>query len=281
MAELPQSAPSMVDVIYAAIEKEEERGLYLARLGASGIGDECLRATWLSWRAYSDKKFGGRMLRLFRTGHLQEDRIVEDLRRAGYSVWSHTEDGKQFAANDSTGHFVVKLDGVLKGVPGAEKQPHNLEIKTHSKKSFDELVKKKVQIAKPVHYYQMQAGMLFHDLPSAIYVALCKDNEQYYVERIKADPECQAEIQRRIDKLVNADIPPLGISHDAEAFGCKWCDQREACKGEVDPIRTCRSCNHVEIGKTNGEWICTLTAEILPNKLQLETCEHYDVKRVK
>ena len=281
MAELPQRANSMVDTIYAAIEKEENKGLYLARLGASGIGDPCLRKTWLAWRAYFKSEFSGRMFRLFRTGHLQEDRIVEDLRRAGYAVWSHTEEGQQFAANDDTGHFVVKLDGIVKGVPGAEKQPHNLEIKTHSKKSFESLCKKKVQEAKPVHYFQMQAGMLFHELPSALYVALCKDDEAYYIERLKADPECQKEIQKRIYKLVNATIPPTGISTDGEGFACKWCDAKEACFGRVDPIRTCRSCRNVEVGQTGGEWVCTLFKKELQNKEQMTACENYDMWSVK
>jgi len=147
MAELPVKnvGQEMVDTIYHAIEKEEVRDLYLARIGASGIGDECLRSIWLSWRAYDDKQFGGRMLRLFGTGHWQETRVIEDLRRAGYSTWDFDEDGKQFTYTDETGHFVCKLDGVIKGVPGSEKTPHDLEIKSHNKNSFTELKKKGVE----------------------------------------------------------------------------------------------------------------------------------------
>jgi ribosomal protein S27E len=280
MVALPKSETVMIDQIYAAIEKAEKGEHRLTRLGASGIGNECLRATWLSWRGYARSTFDGRMYRLFRTGHLQEDRIVEDLRRAGFEVWSHQEDGEQYTYNDSTGHFVAKLDGVVRGVPGAEKTPHDLEVKTHSKKSFTELEKKGVELSKPGHYYQMQAGMLYSGLPRALYVALCKDNEQYYVERVKPDPQYTGIIQRRIDTLVNAELIPAGVSDDGGAFACKWCDMRSACMGEAQPIRTCRSCVNAVVVPEGGAWGCALTGGVLSGAEQLKACDEYEVKAV-
>lgn len=277
MAALPQPEISMIDTIYHAIEKEEEKGLYLARLGASSIGDPCLRAIWLSWRAYDDKKFGGRMLRLFRTGHLQEDRILEDLKRAGYQVWDRDENGNQPTFTDNTGHFVCKLDGVIKGVPGAEKTTHDLEIKTHSLKSYEELKKKGVEKAKPLHFWQMQAGMMFGDFSRALYVALCKNDEDYHIERLKEDPEVQDQIGKKIIKLVEARTPPVGISPDQKAFDCKWCDMKEVCAGEKAPIPTCRSCDHVEVLKTNGEWRCNRHGHIISNEEQKQGCADYEV----
>jgi len=278
MASLPHPEESMIDRIYESYEKEDRgKELYLARIGASSIGEECLRSLWLSWRAYDDKKFGGRMLRLFQTGHLQEDRIIADMRRAGYDVWSHDEDGKQFTYTDETGHFVCKLDGVVKGVPGAEKTPHDLEVKTHSKKSYEELKKKNVEKAKPLHYAQMQAGMLFSGINRALYVALCKDDEDYHIERLRPDEAAQQKVRDKIITLVNASIPPQGISTDGGAFGCKWCDMRAVCVGEKEPIRTCRSCVHAEVVKKDGIWACGLTGEVLSQDAQRTTCDNYEV----
>lgn len=280
MVALPKSEVAMVGQIYEAIEKAEKSPFRLARIGASGIGEDCLRASWLSWRGYAESSFDGRMYRLFRTGHLQEDRIIEDLRRAGYEVWSHQADGEQFTYNDPTGHFVAKLDGVIRGVPGAEKTPHDLEVKTHSKKSFTELEKKGVQAAKPMHYFQMQAGMLTSGLPRALYVALCKDNEQYYIERIKPDEHVMSIIKERITKLVQAELIPAGVSEDGGAFACKWCDMRAACIGEVQPIRTCRSCVNATVLGEGGGWACSLTGVILSGAEQLAACDWYEVKAV-
>lgn len=278
MAAIPQPEMTIADTIYAAIEKERNnKHLYLARIGASSIGEECLRSLWLSWRAYDDKVFGGRMLRLFETGHLQEDRMIADLRRAGYDVWSHEDNGKQYTYTDETGHFVCKLDGVIKGVPGAEKTPHDLELKTHNRKSYDELKKKGVEKAKPFHYWQMQAGMLFSPLDRALYGALCKDDEDYHFERVKPDSEVQEGIRKKISTLLDARIPPVGISPDGKAFGCKWCDMREVCVGEKEPIRTCRSCIHAEVIKQDGIWACGLTGEVRTIDQQREACEEYEV----
>jgi len=276
MAALPQPEVSMVDTIYAAIEAKEAKDLYLARLGASSIGEECLRSLWYSWRAYDDKKFGGRMLRLFRTGHLQEDRILDDLKLAGYQVWDRDEDGKQPTFVDSTGHLVCKLDGVIKGVPGAEKTPHDLEIKTHSLSSFTEVKKKGVQTAKPLHYAQMQAGMLFSGLKRALYVALCKNDEDYHIERIRPDTAVQEGIKSKIITLVNATIAPQGISTDGKAFGCKWCDMKDVCINGKTPIRTCRSCTEVVVCKNEGAWACGLTGVILSNDMQKLACGDYN-----
>ena len=282
MALLPvnNAGQEMVEAIYRSIEEKEKKDLYLARIGASSIGDQCLRSIWLSWRAYDDKKFGGRMLRLFKTGHLQEDRVIEDLKDAGYQMWSHQADGNQWTYTDDTGHFVCKLDGVIKGVPGAEKTAHDLEIKTHSLSSFTELKKKKVEVAKPVHFWQMQAGMLFSKLPRALYVALCKNDEDYHIERIYPDPAVQEEIKVKIIKLVEATIAPVGISDDGKSFGCKWCDMKDVCVGGKTPIKTCRSCSEAVVAKTNGEWICGLTGKVLSNDEQKLACSDYQLLTV-
>ena len=142
MVAIPKPEVTMIDKIYAAIEKKLTRPFRLTRIGASGIGNPCLRAIWYDWRGYDSPTFDGRMRRLFETGEHQEVRIQQDLQLAGYQVWTHDDEGNQFTATDETGHFVCKLDGVIKGVNGAEKTLHDLEIKTHSFKSFDEVVER-------------------------------------------------------------------------------------------------------------------------------------------
>ncbi len=77
------SGLELIDKIYEGYVREDNNDkLYLGRLGSSSIGNECIRETWFSWRAFDREEFEGRVLRLFGTGHWQEDRVVEDLRRA-------------------------------------------------------------------------------------------------------------------------------------------------------------------------------------------------------
>ncbi len=279
MVAFPKSeAQEVTDRIYAAIEASEtNEEVYLGRLGSSSIGGDCLRATWLSWRAYDSAKFGGRMLRLFGTGHWQEDRIVEDLKRAGFQIWEKDHKGEQFQFVDVTGHFISKMDGVLKGYPGSTQTPHVLEIKTHNKSSFSAVVKHGVLKSKPKHYAQVQSSMMLSGMNRAIYVALCKDDEQFYVERIKEDKPAQKALSTTIIKLVEARLKPAGISDEPLTSKlCMFCDVKEVCAGIKPAVRTCRSCR-ANCAVENGEWRCELHDKILSKDEQRATCASYEV----
>ena len=216
------------------------------------------------------------MYRLFETGHLQEDRIVGDLKAAGLKVWEKDECGEQFQYVDETGHFITKVDGVLKGYPESEDVPHVLEIKTHNKNSFSGVQKHGVQKSKPLHYAQVQISMALSGMKRSAYVALCKDDEQIYVERIKEDKPEQDKLKKRIISLVEATIKPAGISENGESFGCKFCDMKTVCTGKVPPVRTCRSCKNCRAGE-NGEWGCTVTYTLLTKEQQRAACSKYEV----
>lgn len=271
----PKPEQQIINRIYAAIQKEKaDPDLYLGRLGSSFIGEECIRQIWLDWRGFAREQFEGRMLRLFETGHLQEARIVEDLRRAGFAVWDKQEDGRQYEFTDESGHFITKVDGVVKDVPESEK-PHVLEVKTHNKNSFSSLVKKGVQEAKPTHYSQMQISMALGGFTRALYVAVCKDDEQFYVERIREDETEQKKLKAKIIKLTEARLRPAGISDDGSSFGCKFCSMKAVCIKEAEPLRHCRTCTMCTPGQ-EGKWVCELNKHTLTLDEQRKGCEHYE-----
>ena len=283
MAAIPKSPEQLiVERMYNSYElaelksNEERGGIYLGRLGASSIGNECMRSVWLDWRGYARKSFPGRMLRLFGTGHLQEDRIVVDLKAAGLQVFEQTADGKQFEFLDPTGHLICKVDGVVKGVPESSEKPHNLEIKTHNQTSFNAVAKHGVEKSKPMHYIQMQVGMWLGGFTRSLYVALCKNDEQYDVQRIAADPKTQTAVEHKVIKLVEARLRPAGISDDKTSFTCKFCDMAEVCYGEVEPLKHCRTCLNC-IPTLNGTWTCDLTNQPLNIEQQRKGCEQYEV----
>lgn len=276
MAKIPPPIEQeIVDRIYLAYEKNDERpDIYLGRLGSSFIGEECTRRIWLDWRGFARGKFNGRMLRLFGTGHWQEERIVNDLRDAGFSVWDKRDDGKQFEFTDETGHFITKMDGVMKGVPARESQPHALEIKTHNDKSFKELLKKGVRESKPLHYAQVQITMALAGLRRTIYVALNKNDEQFEVIRVKEDKAEQKKLLDKVKTLVGARLRPAGISDDASSFGCKFCDMKDACTRKVEPLRHCRTCEMC-VPVEDGMWLCDLSKMTLSMAEQKLGCEHW------
>lgn len=277
MAKIPPPIEQeMVDRMYSAYEKADAKpDIYLGRLGSSFIGAECSRQIWLEWRGFFRESFKGRMLRLFGTGHWQEDRIVTDLRNAGFSVWDKQDSGDQFQFVDETGHFITKMDGVIKGVPCREEQPHALEIKTHNDKSFKELIKKGVRESKPLHYAQVQITMALAKLTRTIYVALNKNDEQFDVIRIKEDKTEQRRLLDRVDTLVAARLRPAGISDDGSSFGCKWCDAKPVCIRQVQPLKNCRTCEMC-IPVEDGRWLCDLSKMTLSMTEQKLACEHWE-----
>lgn len=276
VVELPKAETALIDRIYKAVERSSEKqGIYLTRIGASAIGEECLRKLFFNWRAFAKPTYSGRSLLIFDTGNRAEQRIVDHLRLAGLAVWDKNEDGKQFEYTDPTGHFIVKLDGVIKGVPGAEKTAHVLEMKTHNVKSFTHLEKHGLMASKPGHYLQIQSGMMLSKIERGLYVALCKDDENYYIERVYPDPAVQEKINDKIRRALSARMVPVGISDDASAFGCRFCDYKEVCTKAAKPLKTCRSCSHCYPGAT-GDWICELYGMTLTRDDQLRACEQYD-----
>lgn len=271
----PRPEQQIINRLYAAIQKEKSNSdIYLGRLGSSFIGEECIRKIWLDWRGFAREQFEGRMLRLFDTGHQQEARVVTDLRLAGFSVWDKDENEKQYEFIDESGHFITKLDGVIKDVPESNKA-HILEIKTHNKNSFSSLVKKGVKEAKPLHYAQMQISASLGGFKRMLYVAVCKDDEQFYVERIKEDIQLQNNLKLKINRLIEATLRPAGISDNATSFECKYCSFKEVCVKQVEPLRHCRTCAMCSPGQ-EGKWVCELNKYTLSIEEQKIACEHYE-----
>lgn len=245
-----------VDAIFRSYSEGQDPG-YRDHLGASLIGNDCRRAIWYSWRWATRANFEGRMLRLFQTGHLAEERFIAELRKIGVTVWEvDPETGRQWAVRDSeTGHFGGSLDGKAIGLLEAPRSIHVLEFKTHSAKSFKGLVTNGVQKSKPQHWAQMQVYMHFSKVDRAFYLATCKDNDELYQERVPLDRDAAQALVNKAHSIIRSAEPPERISTDPSWFQCRLCDHAPACHGTALPERHCRSCLH-STPVEGGQWHC-------------------------
>ncbi|MDP8228358.1 MAG: hypothetical protein P9M15_02770, partial [Candidatus Electryoneaceae bacterium] len=135
MAEVPGNIPPTVQAIYDVYE--DERGGFRSHLGGSIIGRECERELWYSFRWCTVPQYSGRVLRLFETGQLAEERFIENLRSVGVEVHDQDEEtGMQYGFTDFGGHFAGSIDGVALGIIEAPKTWHLLEFKTYNDKRF-------------------------------------------------------------------------------------------------------------------------------------------------
>lgn len=258
MAPLPKPTAATVTAIYRAYEQQADAG-QRPRLGASVIGRECERALWYAFRWVRPEQHDGRVLRLFQRGQREEAIFVADLRAIGCTV--HDVDpvtGEQFRFADLSGHLGGSMDGAVLGVPEAPQTWHCAEFKTHNAKSFNYLESKGVAVAKPEHQAQMQLYMAWSGMTRALYLAVCKDTDALYSERLHADPAQAQALIAKARRIITAAEPPARISERPDWYQCQWCSYRTLCHEGALPAVNCRTCAHAtpELEGEGGRWSC-------------------------
>ena len=260
--ELPQRIASAIYRTY-----DERRVPWIRmHIGGSDIGKKCDRQIWLGFHhAQTVEKIEPRKLRLFDTGHREEARVIDDLRRAGYQVWDRDPENpeKQISFTSLDGHMVVNLDGIMLGVYEAPDKPHVLEVKSMAAKYMNALEKSCVEKEHPKYWDQCQTAMGASGIDRCIFIAVCKDDDRIYEERIKFDPERYRVLMLRAQFIRDAETAPDRISRDPTWWECKLCPVLAMCHGSKIPEKNCRSCVHSSPGPA-GTWTCGRDLPMVP-----------------
>ena len=274
MAALPQK-PGTAELIFESLEKGVQE-LPRAHLGASQIGQPCARALWYQFRWAAPERHQGRILRLFRRGQAEEKDLVADLRAAGLTVFDvDPSTNGQFSVSAHGGHFGGSMDGVAKNVPesSADEKWHVLEFKTMATKTFAKLKREGVEKCKPEHFAQMQTYMHLSGknnderMTRALYVAVNKNDDHIYTERVKYDHALAKTLLTRAADIIFTDEAPDRISNDPTWWQCKFCTFSPICHAGVDPAKavpavSCRTCVHATVEPDgNAAWSCAQTGE--------------------
>lgn len=267
--------PEPNNSISALIDKYHEDKAEPPRphMGCSQLGHYCDRWLWLSFRWAVQPAFNGRILRLFRRGQKEEATIVSDLRAIGMDVRT----SKQQERVDFGCHVSGSIDAIIHaGVPGARMKSHVAEFKTHSLKSFNNLEKEGVEKSKPEHFVQMQTYMHGTKIDRALYVAVCKDDDRIYTERVRYDKATAEKYIARGQRLALDDRMPPPISNDPSWYQCKWCDAHKFChETKTTKHVNCRTCAH-STAKADSTWRCERhDADVIPTDYQRRGCESH------
>lgn len=218
-------------------------------LGMSQIGHSCDRYLWYSFRWCFKKQIDARLKRLFKRGHREEKEIVCELEQIGIKCYDDQAE-VSMAFGYSKGH----CDGKAIGVIEAPKTEHLLEFKTMSDKYFKMMIKQGVKVSKPIYYAQCQIYMYKLGLTRALFIVVNKNNDAYYIERVKLDKGFAEDLERKAEKIVLSETPPTK-EFLPTWYECKFCDARSICHGNVEIEKTCRTCIHCDlIGE--GKWTC-------------------------
>jgi len=270
MVAIPDPEVTIQSLIDEAIAQRDEKPR--PHMGVSMIGHPCDRWIWLSFRWAVQEKFNGRMLRLFQRGHDEEEKLSKWLEMIGVNF------SAEQAVVDFGSHVSGSADRIAEsGVPEAERARHVVEFKTHSLKSFNDVLTKGVQAAKPMHYAQMQGYM--HGTPScnrALYVAICKDDDRIYTERVHYDKTFAARAIDRAQRIALSDRMPEPLSADPSWYQCKFCPAYKFCH-EKEPTKhvNCRTCAF-STAEADSTWTCMRHgAKDIPVDFQYEGCDDH------
>jgi hypothetical protein len=266
--------------IYAEYEQlAQEVRFYL---GESILGKECERELWYSFRWAAHSTIPGKTLRIFETGKKEEQRLIADLRSVGIEVMDvePTSVG-QWEVVSFAGHVKGHLDakGRWSLIPrkGKEQQEFVIEFKTHNDASYKKLDKDGVKIAHPTHYAQCQAYMGHTGCEQTLYMALNKNNDAIYTEWVDFDKEAFDALQAKAERIIFASRAPDGISKDAKARGCFFCQHKAICANldeRIENSMSCRTCIHSS-PQLDGTWLCERKNVTLGNIAQLQGCPEH------
>ncbi len=279
MAPFPRPTPSTVRAIYAAYEAANESRDGRS-ISVSTIAEECERKLFYDFRwASPQEAIAGRTLRIFETGKVEETRWIDNLRMIGCEVveFDGTDrdgDAKQIMVEACGGHVRGYLDAEILGLPEAPKTWHVGEIKSHNTKSFAKLLKEGVRKSKPLHFGQIQTYMKERGRDRGIYLAVNKDTDELYAERMELDLPYVIRLQARAQRIIDANDPPPKLHEDPDhkmAFACGWCRHKPVCHEHEQPRVNCRTClySSPEVG---GSWSCSRWSKPLSNEEQAVGC---------
>jgi hypothetical protein len=148
-----------------------------------------------------------------------------------------------------------------------------VEFKTHASKSFVELVAQGVRQAKPQHCAQMQIYMRLTGLTRALYLAVNKNTDDLYVERVELDVDDADRLLAKAGRIIFAARPPERVSEDPAWYECRLCDHAEVCRGQAAAAVNCRSCLAFDAGR--GRLVVRTPERALSDADQRAGCDQH------
>ena len=224
---------TLVDAALVARNQHQRQRDYL---GGSRIGEPCARK--LAYEvAHAPKDpgrdFDGGILRVFDAGHQFEALTIRWLREAGFDLRDRGADGGQFGFSVAGGRLRGHADGVIVAGPDVGvRWPALFEHKAAGQKSWAEIVKRGVRIARPIYFAQVQLYMAYLGLEVALFTALNRDTLALHHEAVPFEP---AEAQRLSDRAVDilraaevGELPPR-IAAAPDFHLCRLCPYATRC----------------------------------------------------
>ncbi len=245
-AKLPADHPRAADIsdrinayIDAAFASERANAVRREYVGASAIGNPCLRALQYGYVGVpvDAGRMEGKVLRIFRTGHVFEDELANWMRMAGFELDTiDPATGKQYGFAVLGGKGKGHLDGIIRSGPIPMQYPCLWECKALNEKGWQDVKKRGLALAKPVYAAQVAIDQGYLDLLApAIFTALNKNTGELHHEFVPFDPQLAQQMSDKMALIVTSteqqQLLPRAYAN-ADYFECKWCDWYKTCWGK-------------------------------------------------
>jgi hypothetical protein len=244
---------------------------YREYLGISQMGNNCANYLWLTFRWAKARKITTRQERLFGRGHIEEERIIKELKSIGYNVESQQEE-----IIDAEGHIRGHIDSTLLIPELSEK--FLVEFKGLNDRWFNTVKSKKLKNVFDEYYAQTCTYAYYKEYDKILFIIINKNTEELYFEIINVDKDFAIKnIKRGVD-IVNSPVPMEKVSNDPSYFKCKAfkCEFYSICHENDNYDKNCRTCSKSS-PYYNGKWFCEEHDKEITIEEQKLGCDLYDM----
>jgi hypothetical protein len=221
--------------IDAGLERHRPDYAPSGNLGASELGDPCLRKLVYKYRKTPQARPEPRMRRVWDAGHTWEARIIDWLRLAGFMVADRSSTtGKQIRFDTADGRITGRVDGVVMTGPVALPYPLLLELKALGDRSWNDIARHGLAAAKEIYFAQCHLAAGYLDLEHILFGAFKKSDESLLWLVLPYDSrEAQRVSDRGVDVIrfgedPNGPLPPR-IASSKDYYMCRMCGFSEIC----------------------------------------------------
>ena len=237
MVAIPEYLDPTLQAMRAAMEAKASREAPRSYVGASSIADPCSRKLWYGLHGFPTEPIKSSGLMAIEDGHRTEDLVAARLRLVpGLELWTHNEDGGQYGFADLGGLFKGHIDGVVRGLLQAPKNPHIWENKATNEKKFAAFTKAKLTYGEklalkqwdPVYYGQGQIYMRYLELDRHYITVTTPGGRDIASARTEYDPVMADALVRKAQHIIDSKSPPERIG-GPDYYLCKWCRHYTTC----------------------------------------------------
>lgn len=233
-------APSSIELLSKTINAEIDAALQAENakqkrrnyLGASRLGEECMRKLWYEHNTPEKATpFPGRILRRFRLGHMHEAETAKWLQAAGFDLHVSDFAGEQMGFMDGDAPIGGHIDGVIHSGPIPLPYPVHWEHKIAKASSYAKFFKEGAEKSHPVYYAQCVIYATKMGYTHTLFTMLNSDTSELHFELIENNAGRANALLERGRKIVTAtsehDMPRIAAVETD--FKCRWCSFNEHC----------------------------------------------------